>query len=378
IHFLWQGAAIAAVYAAARRATLTATASARYRIACTALLLIVAAPVATWQALRPASPIQTAIAPDRSARVPASPTLDRPVLALLPPTVRNAVPAGRPSPVLSAVVALWMFGAAAFWIRLLGGLAVASRVRSSKARPAGSDWQQMLDRLATRIGLGHPVRLLESAWIQAPAAAGWLRPVIFGPIGMLAGLPAEHVEALLLHELAHIRRRDYLVNVLQGIAEATLFYHPAVWWISGHIREEREACCDDTAVSLSGDRLAYAQLLVSLESCRAANLRAAVAANGGSLASRVARILGQPRPAMESASPRLVAIGLLLLAAACGLLAQSADRPVFQAASIKKNSETAPRRMGVRSLPGGGVTAQNAPLIMVIQNAYQVQAYQVV
>src|SRR6202043_2235001 len=116
----------------------------------------------------------------------------------------------------------------------------------------------------------------------------------------LSGLPAEHLEALLLHELAHIRRHDYLVNILQSIGEALLFYHPAVWWVSGHIRAERELCCDDMAVSVSGDALTYSRALAQLESYRPVHLTAAVAANGGSLPDRIARLLGQSRPAVRT------------------------------------------------------------------------------
>src|SRR5215472_2342318 len=97
------------------------------------------------------------------------------------------------------------------------------------------------------------------------------------PVGALGGVPAEHLEALLLHELAHIRRHDYLINILQSVAESLLFYHPAVWWVSRHIRAERELCCDDLAVSLTGDALTYARALAQLESYRPAHLQTAMA-----------------------------------------------------------------------------------------------------
>ena len=138
------------------------------------------------------------------------------------------------------------------------------RLRSRLVRPAPSEWQQALDRLKTRIRVSRPVRLLVSSLVQAPAVVGWLRPVVLVPVGALAGLPAEQIEALLVHELAHIRRHDYLVNVLQSVVEALLFYHPAVWWVSGHIRTEREQCCDDVAVSVSGDVLTYARALAEI------------------------------------------------------------------------------------------------------------------
>ena len=200
------------------------------------------------------------------------------------------------------VVMVWLAGAVVFWVRLAGGWVVAARMRSMLVRRAPPEWQEILRRLGARIGLSRPVRLLVSALVQVPTVVGWLRPVVLVPVGALSGLPAEHLEALLLHELAHIRRHDYLVNILQSVAEALLFYHPAVWWVSGHIRAERELCCDDVAVSVSGDALTYARALAQLESYRPAHLSAAVAANGGSLSDRIARLLGQSRPAVRQRS----------------------------------------------------------------------------
>ena len=170
---------------------------------------------------------------------------------------------------------IWLAGAMAFWVRLMGGWVVAARMRSTLVRPAPPEWRQALGELGARIGLSRPVRLLVSALVEVPAVVGWLRPVVLVPVGALAGLPAEQMEALLIHELAHIRRHDYLVNILQSVAEALLFYHPAVWWVSGHIRAERELCCDDVAASGRGDVLTYARALAELESYRPAHANAA-------------------------------------------------------------------------------------------------------
>jgi uncharacterized protein (TIGR03435 family) len=225
--------------------------------------------------------------------------------------------------------------------------------------------------------------LLVSALVQVPTVVGWLRPVVLVPVGALGGLPAAHLEALLLHELAHIRRHDYLINILQSVAESLLFYHPAVWWVSGHIRAEREQCCDDVAVSISGDAITYARALAQLESYRPAHLSAAIAANGGSLANRIARLLGQSRPAVRTGlEPGVITVAGLLVVAAYGLFGQSADPPRFAAASIKRNpsreqlSMAVP--MGVGYRPGGRLVAGNAPLTMLIQRAYSVQGFQVV
>ena len=146
---------------------------------------------------------------------------------------------------------------------------------------------------------------------------GYLRPAILIPAGLLASMPASHIEAILLHELAHIRRRDYLANLLQGVAESLLFYHPAIWWISGIIRAERENCCDDIAViSGNGNAYEYATALMALEQSRwgAAELTA-TAATGGNLVNRVHRLLNPTKPRQRQSSgwvaPLLVMLGVV-------------------------------------------------------------------
>ena len=293
------------------------------------------------------------------------------------PTVwlRTGAPHALPEPLLPWVVVLWLFGAMAFWLRLLGGWICAVRLGSRMVRPAPTEWQQALDRLKTRIRVSRPVRLLVSSLVQAPAVVGWLRPIVLVPVGALAGLPAAQIEALLVHELAHIRRHDYLVNVLQSVAEALLFYHPAVWWVSGHIRTEREQCCDDVAVSVSGDALTYVRALAELESSRPTHFRAAMAATGGSLAQRIARLLGQTRPASPTLSgPGIIAAAVLLGITGFAVFGQTAARPKFEVASIKPSAEQ--RFMMVRPLPGR-LTA-SAPLRLLMQNAYTVQSFQIV
>jgi uncharacterized protein (TIGR03435 family) len=161
---------------------------------------------------------------------------------------------------------------------------------------------------------------------------GWLRPAVLIPVSALTGMPCEHIEAFLAHELAHIRRNDYLINILQSIAEATLFYYPAVWWISRHIRMERENCCDDVAVSVAGDPLVYVLALSDLESRRSARVAPALAASGGSLKHRIARLLGADSPAPVPAA--LVAV-LALLLTAWVAVSQTPPPARFEAASIK-------------------------------------------
>ena len=119
-------------------------------------------------------------------------------------------------------------------------------------------------RLQDRLGLTRAIRYLECGWLQAPAVIGWLRPIVLLPVTALTGLSEDQLRAVIAHELAHIRRLDALVNLFQILVETLLFYHPAMWWLNRRIRAERELCCDEIAVSLTGDRLEYARALTMM------------------------------------------------------------------------------------------------------------------
>jgi uncharacterized protein (TIGR03435 family) len=365
VHFLWQGLSIAILYAAVRRILArTWTPHARYLLACAALGTMLAAPLVTWQLERPSDAVYHAANIPAAASTTGAAAVTTPVP--LPDLVRVTVSSVKPVEFLSWVVMAWFAGVLVLWVRLVGGWVVAARMRATLVRRSPTEWQEILGRLAERIGLSGPVRLLVSGLVQAPTVVGWLRPAVLVPVGALSGLPAEQLEALLLHELAHIRRHDYLVNILQTIVEALLFYHPAVWWVSGHIRAERELCCDDIAVSASGDALTYARALANVESHRPLYSHAVMAANGGSLSHRIARLLGQSRPAARTGlGPGILTVAILLLAAVYGLFGQSTAHPTFQFASIQPSainwSERAqhPMAMGV-----------NSSLLLLIQFAY--------
>jgi beta-lactamase regulating signal transducer with metallopeptidase domain len=142
------------------------------------------------------------------------------------------------------------------------------RLRWRRAKAAPAAWQRRARRLAASLGVHPAAPLLASRAVDVPMVIGWIRPVILLPAAALAGLGPAALEAVLVHELEHIRRRDYLVNLLQSLAEVLLFYHPAVWWVSRQVRLEREHCCDDAAVTHCGDPLLYARALTSLEELR--------------------------------------------------------------------------------------------------------------
>jgi uncharacterized protein (TIGR03435 family) len=366
LHFLWQGILIAALYAIAR--SRAARPKTRYLLGCAALVVMAAAPVMTWNWTPPPVRERLTVSFTTPAAAASAP------LRNVPATFSNGIHPAVPAPLLPWVVAAWLAGTIAFWLRLIGGWIFAERLRFRMTRPAPSEWQQTLDGLKTRIRVSRPIRLLVSALVHTPAVVGWLRPVVLVPVGALAGFPPAQIEALLLHELAHIRRHDYLVNLLQNIVEAVLFYHPAVWWISGHIRAERELCCDEAAVSVSGDVITYARALAELESARPAHLSTAMAATGSSLRHRIASLLGRPCPASRTRSgPGTIAAAILLAITAFAVMGQPVIRPKFEVASIKPSPET--RFMSVRPLPGR-MTA-NATLRLLMQNAYGVQSFQI-
>ncbi|MEO8100150.1 MAG: GWxTD domain-containing protein [Acidobacteriota bacterium] len=293
LHSLWQGAAIALALAVAL--CFARSSRTRYTLACSALIALPLAFAATiFVGLPSANAAPRFVTP--FFEIPAAPVESSgPAVALAPPM--NIIP-------------FWFAGIAIFYAYRLAGWLAAQRLRRRGVCAAPAVWQQRLATLARR-----PVKLLESALTDTPLTIGALRPVILVPLGLLANLPSDQVEAILLHELAHIRRHDYLINLMQTIVEGMLFYHPAAWWISHIIRQERELCCDDLVVAATGDAGAYARALSALEQHRAQTI--ALAATGGPLMTRIHRILGNPKR-RTTAAP---ALGFLLLATATALFA---------------------------------------------------------
>jgi uncharacterized protein (TIGR03435 family) len=364
LHFIWQGALIAALYAVARR--FVSRCNARYTLACAALAFMALAPILTFAALHPPAPVSNLASfatPLSAARPGTAGPADWVALAFDQPVPSNYFP---------WMVALWMAGAVVCWMRLFCGWLIAQRLQSKLVDPAPPEWQRTLDRLRSRIACSRPVRLLVSSMAQSPAAVGWLRPVILVPAAALAGLSHTQLEAILLHELAHIRRHDYLVNILQSVVEASLFYHPAVWWVSQHIRAERELCCDDAAISLTGDRDDYARALAQLALAPAGGLGTAAAATAGSVAHRIARLLGQSGAPTGFTLPGVSAAAIVLVTA-MAVLAQTSARPKFDAAVVKPSETQNMQR--VRPMPGR--LSADAGLRLLIQNAYGLQSYQI-
>ena len=191
------------------------------------------------------------------------------------------------------IVALWLAGVAIFSLRPLTGWLAVERLRRSGVENVSDAAKNILERTATKLNLNRTVKLVESTLVATPIVVGWLRPMILLPVSAMTGLSEKDLAALLAHELAHVRRHDYLVNLLQTVVETMMYYHPCVWWVSRVIREERENCCDDMAIRVC-DQSDYAQALLAMEQMRDQQPALAMSAKGGSLVKRIRRIAGLP------------------------------------------------------------------------------------
>lgn len=288
LHSLWEGALIAAALYGALKLLGSASSRSRYALACVSLLAMLAAPVATFALLYGSAP-QQAFEPS-----PALTTLgERTGATSAGPMALDAPPPVQPDSAnafLGALVMVWLVGVALSSLRLMTD-SVRLRALLRSAEPAPEAWQIRVDRLARRMGMFRMVTLVQSTRVTAPCAAGLLRPIVIAPVSLLTAMPPATLELILAHELAHLRRHDFLVNLLQRVAETLLFFHPAAHWVSRVIRTEREHCCDDEAVAVTGSSLAYARALTELASMKAGVPAGAMSSAGGSLTDRIRRLV---------------------------------------------------------------------------------------
>jgi len=324
LRFVWEGMAIGAVAALLLRAIRRHGARQRYAACCVALGLCAALPV--WQV---AATLWTS--GDGSAPI---------AIAALPWQVQLAQR-------LPLIVAAWSLGALVTIARLMAGMVWVHRLRA-RAIAVPAPVQAALGALAARIGapLGVPVRGVER--LAAPITVGWWRPVVLVPAAMLTQMPPALLEAMLAHELAHIVRRDYLINVLQAVVEALLFFHPVVWWLSARLRAERELVADELASHATGDRRALARALQALTLAPASlpSMGWAVPARGGSLLQRVEALVS-PKPRGVSWKPALVAT----LLAGTSLLVQWSRLPAVAAPADRVARAAPPLNAPVNTLP---------------------------
>jgi beta-lactamase regulating signal transducer with metallopeptidase domain len=288
IHFIWEGAALAALFAAV--CAFCRTAAARYALAVATLVLMIAAPLLRFPVLLSSANSSSLVAASPADSLSAQPQNAAPVRALAAGVL--AIPVfPQQSKALLWFVEAWFAGVVLLSLRAAGGFWAAERLRREESKPVGALLLEKCLALQRRLRLELVIHYCECRRLDAPAVVGWFRPVVMLPVTALTGLSGPQLEAVIAHELAHIRRLDSFFNLFQIAAETLLFYHPAVWWVSQRMREERENCCDDVAISVCGDAVNYARALTLMEEWRSAPALA-MAANRNPLATRVARLLG--------------------------------------------------------------------------------------
>jgi beta-lactamase regulating signal transducer with metallopeptidase domain len=191
------------------------------------------------------------------------------------------------------VFSLWLVGVFYFLFRMTGGMLYLVRLRNYQTFLPPSEWVERVEGLKNKLGLKQKVAVMQSALSKIPLVIGHLKPVILMPVSLFTGLSRQELEAVIAHELAHIRRHDYLLNIGQSLVETLFFYNPAVWLISKTIRDEREHSCDELAISITGDKINYMKALASateLAINRHQQYAVAFGTRNGSLLNRVKRI----------------------------------------------------------------------------------------
>lgn len=344
VHALWQGAVLGGMAALLLHGLRQRSAQVRYAWACAFLGLMVLAPIFTWWL---------------------TPT---PMVAgeLVLPALLAKGPEGKPVPwnlalapsFLQGMAALWCVGAAFMLLRLSGGLILLEQVYLRRSTAGPQEWQLRVQALGASMGLNRLVRLRLSSRAETPLVVGWLRPVILLPTSALLHLTPAALEAVLAHELAHIRRHDYLVNLLQSLVESLLFFHPAAWWLSRQVRELREHCCDDAAVALTGDPGPLAEglsLLALLRRNPTLVPEPALGAAKGPLMFRIHRLLQPQAATAPSLSMLALALtGTLVMAQAAP---KEAAKPTTPAAKATKEAGD----KGTKASPKKGAARTEAP-----------------
>jgi bla regulator protein blaR1 len=336
LHSLWQGLAIFILAALSMVFLRNSTPRARYNVLYGFLALIPVAFIITFFIIyQPEQSITGTPSLTAIARWDSIPITGTPSLNTGTPSLYSSLLAflDHNTPWLFV---LWFGGFMILLIRFSGSLLYLNRLRRRGLVDVSQDWKCLADRLAKQIGLKKPVRLAESSRVRVPVTIGYLKPLILMPAGLLSGVPAQQIDAILLHELAHIYRRDYLLNLIQSVVEMLFFYHPVTWYLSNQIREEREQICDDMALSIHHDRINYIKALTTMEEMN--NVKSPVLANALTgqrkrLLYRVKRLIGTEKINRGFAEG---IIGFLLLAMVVLAISTNA---ITYAASGEENPE---------------------------------------
>jgi beta-lactamase regulating signal transducer with metallopeptidase domain len=336
LHILWQGSFLGIVLAVALRAMRNSPATTRYALCCGALAALVLFPLLTLVQieLTAGHPAATALlylpllVGKDSALSDAGSSTGSGFLSF----VRTL------QPWFPVVMWIWVLGTGLKAIRIVVGLIRSRALRLTSQACNAAPLFEMVRRLSGPVGISQNVQLFVSPDTGIPVVIGWRKPAILLPPSFLQDLSSEEMETIIVHELAHIQRRDYPMNVAQAGVEALFFYHPVVWWISRQIRREREHCCDDIAVRVSGSPLVCAKALTALEERRSSTVSSlSPAASRGDLTMRIHRILAsqptKPRPGGVTISLISLSLCTSALLAALSIAVADTMSPLMAEAS---------------------------------------------
>lgn len=313
LHFTWQGALIGGMTAALLAATANARAEHRYLVACSALLACL-----LWPAMELVQRLSVPFGAGHQVLI---------AEALMGKAQGAGMTIGQQlQDRMTLIVGLWALCAAGLTVRMGLGLLWIEQVGMRAGRYASPEWQACITRMAEQFSVGRTVQMRIVDQLASPITAGWWRPVILMPASLMSGMPPDLLEALLAHEMGHIKRHDFVINLIQHAIEIVLFYHPAVWWISRQVRNEREAIADDLAAGQLGEPRRLALALSELEKIQFSTHHLAQAANGGDLMSRIKRLI---RPDTQATNWKavipVVSLATLTLAACTSIAPPQAD-----------------------------------------------------
>ncbi|MEM6270664.1 MAG: M56 family metallopeptidase [Bacteroidota bacterium] len=368
MHSLWELAAVALVLLIVLQIVPRKSARTRYHLGVAAMLLMLVLPIATFftvyqPAVEAAEPL-----PDISMMLG-----NGQILELEEHFAAREAPVSFFAGITNFFNAnahlfflLWIAGALFFTGRFVIGYVQVQRLRRLNTQPVPPEVVAALARLKVKLGLNRAVRILQSGSVDTPMVIGALRPVVLLPFGLLSGLTPEQVECILAHELAHIRRWDYLVNIFQSFVEIVLFFHPAIWWVSHLVREERENCCDETVLALKHNNIVYARALLNLETLRTRQPDLAMASNGGSLFKRIKRITGaearETRFYSRGLFVAIMTLTLVIVLSTTGADKMKASAPVVNLSAPELTWEEAPMDIPADSVSNSPqITAPIAP-----------------
>ncbi|MEC8327930.1 MAG: TonB family protein [Pseudomonadota bacterium] len=302
LHFLWQGLVIAGLLFCVNKLTSNKHSQFRYIFSLFCLLLCVIAPTITFYILSQ---------PDEVINVSTLAINDVIASSMAPSGISNTAHQIQLADYTPLVAVLWMTGIIVLSMRLTLQMLQVHKLTTTNIVQPSDKLELIFNQLKERLFVTKRARLVISLTAHVPMAIGWIKPVVLLPANLASGLSIAQLEMLMAHELSHIKRYDYLVNLIQTFVELVLFFHPAVKWISKQIRQEREYCCDDLAIHHCGNQLVYARALAEAEVLRHNIPELAMAATGGDLSSRIHRAVGQ-----HSCAPRYGNQWLAALAAA--------------------------------------------------------------